>query len=97
MINIRSRNEEITVDENAIAVDGAPKGVIVNAASQFVCLIFILAVPMMQPVIAETTVVQIDKFSATGGALHFGVKVVNSSNIRHNDPSGFPDIFLNPA
>ncbi len=31
------------------------------------------------------------------GALHFGVKVVNSSNIRHNDPSGFPDIFLNPA
>ncbi len=36
-------------------------------------------------------------FREESGALHFGVKVVNSSNIRHNDPSGFPDIFLNPA
>ena len=27
------------------------------------------------------------------GTLHFGAKVVHSSNARHNYPSGFPDIF----
>ena len=28
------------------------------------------------------------------GTLHFCQKVVNSSNLKHKHPSGFPDIFL---
>ncbi len=34
-----------------------------------------------------------DGFQSQEGTLHFGAKVVNSSNARHNYPSGFPDIF----
>jgi hypothetical protein len=34
------------------------------------------------------------KFPAKNGTLHFCQKVVNSSNLKHKHPSGFPDIFL---